>query len=116
MKAFKIYGVRSAKYEECPDPIIGPDDALLRVRAVAACGTDLEIYQGTMFYFTSGLAHYPVIPGHEWSGEVLAVGENVHNVRPGDRVVGECTVACGRCEFCRQGGTTSAPTAGRRAS
>jgi 2-desacetyl-2-hydroxyethyl bacteriochlorophyllide A dehydrogenase len=56
-----------------------------------------------MFYFTSGLAHYPVVPGHEWSGEVIEVGENVRNVQPGDKVVGECTVACGRCEFCRQG-------------
>jgi L-iditol 2-dehydrogenase len=109
MKAFRIYGPRSARYEDLPDPAIGPDDALLRVRAVAACGTDLEIYQGTMFYFTSGLAHYPVIPGHEWSGEVLAVGENVRNVQPGDKVVGECTVACGRCEFCRRGWYNQCP-------
>jgi 2-desacetyl-2-hydroxyethyl bacteriochlorophyllide A dehydrogenase len=103
MKAFRIYGARSARYEELPDPTIGPDEALLRVRAVAACGTDLEIYQGTMFYFTSGLAHYPVIPGHEWSGEVLQVGENVSNVVPGDKVVGECTVSCGYCDYCRRG-------------
>ena len=103
MKAFRIYGTHSGKYEELPDPQIGPDEALLRVRAVAVCGTDLEIYQGTMFYFTSGLARYPIIPGHEWSGEVLRVGENVTNVRPGDRVVGECTVACGYCEYCRIG-------------
>jgi L-iditol 2-dehydrogenase len=109
MKAFRIYGARSARYEDLPDPSIGPDDALLRVRAVAACGTDLEIYQGTMFYFTSGLAHYPIIPGHEWSGEVLEVGENVRNVRPGDKVVGECTVACGRCEFCRRGWYNQCP-------
>jgi L-iditol 2-dehydrogenase len=109
VKAFRIYGARSARYEELPDPDVGPDEALLRVRAVAACGTDLEIYQGTMFYFTSGLARYPVIPGHEWSGEVLEVGENVRNVQPGDKVVGECTVACGRCEFCRQGWYNQCP-------
>jgi 2-desacetyl-2-hydroxyethyl bacteriochlorophyllide A dehydrogenase len=109
MKAFRIDGARSATYQELPDPVIGPDEALLRVRAVAACGTDLEIYQGTMFYFTSGLAHYPVIPGHEWSGEVIAVGEKVRNVRPGDKVVGECTVACGRCEFCRRGWYNQCP-------
>ena len=56
MKAFRIYGPRDGRYEELPDPQIGPDDALLRPRAVTVCGTDLEIYQGTMFYFTSGLA------------------------------------------------------------
>jgi L-iditol 2-dehydrogenase len=109
MKAFRIYGARSARYKDLPDPSIGPDEALLRVHAVAACGTDLEIYQGTMFYFTSGLAHYPVIPGHEWSGEVIEVGENVENVAPGDKVVGECTVACGQCGFCRRGWYNQCP-------
>jgi L-iditol 2-dehydrogenase len=103
VKAFRVYGPQSGAYEELPDPSIGPDEALLRIRAVAICGTDLEIYQGTMFYFTSGLASYPIIPGHEWSGEVLEVGQNVRNVRPGDRVVGECTVACGQCSYCRRG-------------
>jgi L-iditol 2-dehydrogenase len=103
MKAFRIYGAYSARYETLPDPQIGADDVLVGVRAVALCGTDLEIYQGTMFYFTSGLAHYPIIPGHEWSGEVLAIGDDVTNVKVGDKVVGECTVACGRCEFCQRG-------------
>lgn len=103
MNAFRVYGAYSAQYETLPDPEVGPDDVLVGVRAVAICGTDLEIYQGTMFYFTSGLAHYPIIPGHEWSGEVLAVGQNVTNVQVGDKVVGECTVACGRCEFCQRG-------------
>jgi L-iditol 2-dehydrogenase len=103
MKAFRIYGTRSARYEQLPDPSMGPDEAMVHVRAVAVCGTDLEIYQGTMFYFSSGMAHYPIIPGHEWSGEVLAVGEQVHDVQPGDKVVGECTVACGRCEYCQKG-------------
>jgi len=103
VKAFRIYGARDARYEELPDPGIGPDEVLLRVRAAAVCGTDLEIYQGTMFYFSSGMARYPIIPGHEWSGEVLEAGERVTNFRPGDKVVGECTVSCGHCEFCRMG-------------
>lgn len=109
MKAYRIYGPRDGRYEELPDPVIGPNDALLRPRAVTVCGTDLEIYQGTMFYFTSGLAHYPIILGHEWSAEVLEVGANVSNVKPGDKVVGECTVACGQCEFCRRGWYNQCP-------
>ena len=102
MKALRIYGGGDARYEDVPDPVVGPGEVLLRVRAVAICGTDLEIYRGTMFCFTSGLAQYPIIPGHEWSGEVLAAGE-VRDLNPGDRVVGECTVPCGRCAFCRRG-------------
>lgn len=109
MKAFRIHGPRSARYEELADPSPGPDEAVVRVRAVAVCGTDLEIYQGTMFYFTTGLARYPITPGHEWSGEVLAVGESVRSVRPGDKVVGECTVACGRCEYCQKGWYNQCP-------
>jgi len=103
MKALRIYGARSARYEETAEPSLGADEALVRVRAVAVCGTDLEIYQGTMFYFTSGMARYPIIPGHEWSGEIVAVGEQVRGFGPGDKVVGECTVACGRCEYCQKG-------------
>jgi L-iditol 2-dehydrogenase len=109
MKAYRIYGPRNGRYEELPDPAIGPHDVLLRPRAVTVCGTDLEIYQGTMFYFTSGLAKYPIILGHEWSAEVLEVGANVTNVQPGDKVVGECTVACGQCEFCRKGWYNQCP-------
>ncbi len=109
MHAFRIYGPCDGRYEELPDPTIGPGDALLRPRAVTVCGTDLEIYQGSMFYFTSGLAHYPIILGHEWSAEVLEVGPDVRNVKPGDKVVGECTVACGECEFCRKGWYNQCP-------
>jgi len=103
MKAFRIYGAYRARYEELADPEIGPDEVLVRVRATAVCGTDLEIYQGTMVYFCNGMAHYPIIPGHEWSGEVLEVGRDVSDFRVGDKVVGECTVSCGYCEFCRMG-------------
>ncbi len=110
MKAYRVYGAHDGRYEELPDPVIGPDDALLRPRAVTVCGTDLEIFNGSMFYFTSGLAKYPIILGHEWSAEVLAVGANVSNVRPGDKVVGECTVSCGHCEYCHKGWYNQCPT------
>ena len=56
-----------------------------------------------MAYFTSGLAQYPIIPGHEWSGEVLAAGAEVRDLKPGDKVVGECTAPCERVACCRRG-------------
>lgn len=109
MQAVRIHGARDLRYETLPDRDLAPDEALLAVHAVGVCGTDLEIYQGTMFYFTSGMANWPVIPGHEFSAEVLAVGDAVTNVKPGDQVTGECTVACGRCEMCRIGAYNECP-------
>lgn len=109
MKALRIHGPKDLRYEELPDRPLGPDEALLAPKAVGICGTDLEIFQGTMFYFTAGMAKWPVILGHEWSAEVLAVGENVTEVKPGDKVVGECTVACGHCEMCRLGRYNECP-------
>ncbi|MHB1355328.1 MAG: zinc-dependent alcohol dehydrogenase [Anaerolineae bacterium] len=109
MWAFRIYGPNDGRYEQVTDPIPTTDEAIVAIRAAAICGTDLEILQGTMFYYTNGLAHYPIIPGHEWSGEVLAVGSAVSYVCVGDRVVGECTVACGNCDYCRRGWYNQCP-------
>ena len=67
------------------------------------CGTDVEIFDGTMPYFTAGMARYPVVPGHEWVGEVLACGDGVEGFAPGERVVGECSVGCMRCAVCLAG-------------
>jgi len=103
MWAFCIHSPFDARYEQVATPQPGPDEVLVRVRSAAVCGTDLEIFQGNMVYFTSGIAHYPVIPGHEWAGEVVSVGEHVQTLRPGDSVVGECTIACGNCSYCRRG-------------
>jgi L-iditol 2-dehydrogenase len=103
MKAIRIHGPRDARYEEVPTLEIGPDHVLVRVRAVAICGTDIELYDGVMFYITSGRTKYPFTPGHEWSGEVAAVGSNVTEFHVGDRVVGECSIGCRQCSFCRRG-------------
>jgi L-iditol 2-dehydrogenase len=103
MKAIQIHGPRDARYEEVPDPKPGPDDVLVRVKAVAICGTDVELFEGTMFYITSGLTKYPFIPGHEWSGEVVETGSNVTAFRPGDAVVGECSIGCRKCKRCQRG-------------
>ncbi len=103
MWAFTIHAPLDARFEQAPTPRPGPQEVLVRVRSAAICGTDLEIYQGSMVYFTSGAAHYPLIPGHEWSGEVAQVGSDVRNLRLGDRVAGECTIPCGQCSYCRRG-------------
>jgi 2-desacetyl-2-hydroxyethyl bacteriochlorophyllide A dehydrogenase len=104
MKAIRLHGPKDARYEDVPDPKPGPDDVLVKVKAVAICGTDVELFDGTMFYITSGMAKYPFIPGHEWSGEVVEAGENAKaDFKPGDAVVGECSIGCRKCKRCLAG-------------
>ncbi len=103
MKAIRIHGPKAAGYEDVPMPKPGADDVLVRVRAVAICATDIELFDGTMFYLTSGMASLPLIPGHEWSGEVVELGANVHGFVVGDRVAGECSIGCRQCVYCYKG-------------
>lgn len=103
MKAIRIHGPKDARYEEVPDPKAQPNHVLIKVKAVAICATDVELYDGVMFYITSGLTKYPFIPGHEWSGEVVEVGADVAGFAPGDAVVGECSIGCRSCSFCLSG-------------
>ncbi len=103
MKSIRIHGPKTARYEDVPMPSVGPDDVLVRIRAAAICATDIELYDGTMFYITSGMARLPLIPGHEWAGDVVEVGDNVHEFTVGDRVVGECSIGCRQCDDCRRG-------------
>jgi alcohol dehydrogenase len=81
---------------EVADPELqAADDALIRVRATGVCGSDLHIYRGRI----------PIEPGfiigHEYVGEVVAVGDAVAGVGVGDRVLGTFQTACGTCWFCR---------------
>jgi len=63
------------------DPIPGASDAILKVEACGICGTDLHLLQGDI-----SSARYPVVPGHEFCGEVVAVGRGVANIKVGDFV------------------------------
>ncbi|MBO0780469.1 MAG: alcohol dehydrogenase catalytic domain-containing protein, partial [Ktedonobacteraceae bacterium] len=75
MKAVTIEGPGQVRLLEMERPLIGPDDVLVRARAVGICGSDVELYQGTR---PTGYYKYPVVPGHEWAGEIAALGERVH--------------------------------------
>ena len=81
MKAIVISGPARADLRDvAPDPL-GPDDVRIRLLATGICGTDVEIFDGTMPYYTGGMASYPVIPGHEWVGEVVEAGAARHLVQ-----------------------------------
>ena len=94
MKALVFEQPRSAAVRELDVPTIAPDEVLVRSRNVGICHSDFELYEGRYIIPIS----YPIIPGHEWSGEIAEVGERV-TLKAGDRVVGECVVNGGDDHF-----------------
>ena len=91
MKALVFEAPERAVVADIDQPEIGPDEVLVRSHAVGICHSDFELYEGRYIIPVS----YPIIPGHEWSGEVAEVGREVVGLKPGDRVVGECVVGPG---------------------
>jgi L-iditol 2-dehydrogenase len=73
---------------DLPIPEIAADEVLIAARAVGVCHSDIDLLEGRYIIPFA----YPIIPGHEWSGEVVRVGENVADFAVGDRVVGECVI------------------------
>jgi threonine dehydrogenase-like Zn-dependent dehydrogenase len=97
MKALCWFGKHDVRLQQTEDPeILNPTDAIVRVTAASICGSDLHLYEGLIPSIERG-----DILGHEFMGEVIEVGPEVTRLRPGDRVVVPCSVACGRCAYCR---------------
>lgn len=102
MRAAVTHGAGDVKIEEIPVPAYEPDQVLVKVAACGVCGTDLHILDGHMAPMWP--PYYPFIQGHEWCGTVAAVGSACKtDLKPGDRVIMEPTIGCGRCQNCRQG-------------
>jgi 2-desacetyl-2-hydroxyethyl bacteriochlorophyllide A dehydrogenase len=101
-KAVVISGPGEASLQEIEIPEVKPGDVLIRVAYEAVCATDIEIYEGKLGYYKDGTATYPIVPGHEFSGRVVAIGPNVNHLEVGDGVVVECIQSCGTCEACRR--------------
>jgi L-iditol 2-dehydrogenase len=91
VKALVFEAPKQAAVADLKRPQIGPNEVLVRSHAVGICHSDFELLDGHYIIPIS----YPVIPGHEWSGEVDEVGGGVEGLQPGDRVVGECVVGSG---------------------
>jgi 2-desacetyl-2-hydroxyethyl bacteriochlorophyllide A dehydrogenase len=97
MKAAVITGVGSVEIATVPDPVPGPSEVVVDVAACGLCGTDLHILQGE---FAPTL---PIIPGHEFAGQVVAVGSDVTELAEGDRVAVDPSLYCHQCHYCRIG-------------
>lgn len=94
MKALVIEKPYTAVVKEVPYPKPGPNDVTIKVENVGICGTDVHIYKGEF------LSPYPIIPGHEFSGVIHELGDNVTTFKVGDRVTADPSLFCGYCEFC----------------
>ena len=87
--------------QEIAEPSIGINDVLIRVRKTGICGTDLHIESWDSW--AADTIRPPLTVGHEFVGEIVAIGSNVSDYRPGDLVSGEGHVVCGRCRHCLAG-------------
>jgi threonine 3-dehydrogenase len=87
--------------QDIPNPEIGINDVLIKVRKAAICGTDLHIYKWDAW--AQKTIPVPMAIGHEFVGEIVEVGSNVSDFFPGDLVSGEGHVVCGRCRNCLAG-------------
>lgn len=98
MKAAVLRNVNQMCLEDLPDPTAGEREVVVRVQVCGICATDINMWRGTNDEGT-----FPFVPGHEWSGEIVEVGPKVGDFVTGDRVVGECSMACQTCRNCRDG-------------
>lgn len=101
MKAVVLTGPGEYSVQRVPVPEPGPMEVLVRIRAVAICGTDPKLFAGAF----AGMwpPAYPFIAGHEFAGEVAALGAGVTGLAVGDRVAGEAHCGCGHCRACMAG-------------
>ncbi len=103
MVALVVLEPNRMEVREVPVPSPGPNEVLARVRAVSICGTDAHLIRGDYPGFWPPA--FPFIPGHEWAGEIAALGPgaDLYGWRVGDRVAGTSHDACGVCRECVEG-------------
>lgn len=104
MKAAVLTAAKNFEIRQVPVPEYGDDEVLIRVSQCSICGTDIHIFNG--HYAQDKL---PLIPGHEFSGEIVAVGRRVATLAPGQRVVADINISCGHCYYCRRNELLNCP-------
>ena len=97
MKAAVLYAKEDLRYEDFDDPGIHENEVLVRVKATGICGSDIPRVLGDGAHF------YPIVLGHEFSGEVVATGKEIKSLKAGDRVAGVPLLPCLKCEDCQRG-------------
>ena len=97
MKALQYFGKQDLRFVDLSEPQIGENEILMKVKKVGICGTDLHIYNNGMN------VPLPLVLGHEFVGDIIKIGNNVTNIKVGDRAVAEHVIGCGKCSYCSQG-------------
>ncbi|MBW6397236.1 2,3-butanediol dehydrogenase [Roseomonas sp. HJA6] len=109
MKAARWYKAKDIRVEDVPEPAVSDGRVKIKVAWTGICGSDLHEYVAGPIFVPVAAPHplshekAPIIMGHEFSGVVSEVGAGVTRVKPGDRVVVEPILACGKCAACRRG-------------
>jgi threonine 3-dehydrogenase len=102
MKALaKLHSEPGIWMTEVPEPEVGHNDLLIKIRKTAICGTDVHIYNWDQW--SQKTVPLGLVTGHEYVGEVVGMGEEVSGFAIGDRVSGEGHITCGYCRNCRAG-------------
>ena len=100
MRAAVLHGRNDLRVQDCPVPTPGPLEVLMKVFACAICGTDPRVIGEGW----TGMPPYgSFIPGHEYSGQIVAIGPGVTEFKAGDRVAIESHKGCGHCINCKRG-------------
>lgn len=98
MKALLLTEYKKLELTDMPEPEIGPDEVLIRVKACGICGSDVHGFDGS-----TGRRIPPLVMGHEASGVIAKTGSAVKHLREADRVTFDSMISCGKCSFCRRG-------------
>ena len=108
MKALVAYGKGDYRLEmEYPTPVCGPDDIIIKTEGCGVCAGDLKCHHGAAMFWGDDVqpawVEPPFIPGHEFLGRVVELGENVKDFKLGERITADQIVPCGECRFCKSG-------------
>ncbi|MFF2907572.1 2,3-butanediol dehydrogenase [Paenibacillus sp. NPDC057934] len=109
MQALRWHGVKDLRVETIREPEVQKGQVKIKVEACGICGSDLHEYAAGPIFIPEGAPHpltneqAPIVMGHEFSGQIVEVGEGVSSLQIGDRVVVEPIFACGKCAACKKG-------------
>ena len=123
MKAIRFMEPEVIEYSAVATPEPKDNEVLAQIAYAGFCATDIELLTGDMIHIKNGFTKYPIIPGHEWSGTIVAVGRDVRDLKVGDRITSDVAwgaasaTSAGRVTTtCAPTGRWSAPTGTGRAS